>query len=134
MIDLNPHISPITQKQIGSLTMSDKAAAEIGLILTGHGHVAPISEPVGFCPVVAATVADFLHSPYFAKSDWFRRQGVHRTVVLRIEQDPPVVPVFHLQKTKHGYSVVSCDEVPLPEAYYEERVIEEVKVEVGIPA
>jgi len=138
MIDLNPHVPPDVQKKIGSLTMSDRAAEEIGLILTGHEHP-EIAEPAGFCPIVAGSVSQFLASPYFERSAWFRRQPVHRTVTISINpggvpSETSITPLFHLQKNQHGYTVVSCDEVPLPESYDTERVIEETKIEMGVPA
>jgi hypothetical protein len=118
--------------------MSDKAAEELSLLLVCHGHE-EISEPDGFGPIVAVTVSGFLNSAYFAKSAWFRRQAVHRTTTVSInkvgeDDGPSVLPIFHLMKTKRGHEVVSCDEAPLSESYYEERLIEEVKVETGIPA
>lgn len=117
---------------IGSLTMSNHAAEEMGLILIGHGHQ-EISEPAQFGPIVAKTVSDFLSSVYFSKSEWFRRQAVHRTSTLCIKHsDGDVVPIFHLQKTEKGYSIVSSEEAPLSDNYFEERVMEEVRVETGI--
>ena len=138
MIDLNPHIPSEIQKLIGPLSMSDKAAEELSNILCGYGHE-EISDAASFGPIVAITVSGFLNSSYFAKSEWFRRQAVHRTTTLSINPaedsgDPNVLPIFHLMKTKRGHEVVSCDEAPLSEAYYEERLIEEVKVEIGIPS
>ena len=133
MIDLSPHLSKDQQKKIGPLFMSHKASMEMYLILSGHGAF-DFEDPKNFAPIIADTVGKFLTSAYFEKSTWFRRQPVHRTstVTIMSVDSPDVAPIFHLQKTDHGYSVVSVDEAPLSEHYYEERVIEETKVELGI--
>lgn len=134
MIDLNPHVKPATRKKYGPLTMSDLACDEMGLLLISHG-VLTVCEPQQFGPIVAQTVEGFLSDALFANSEWARRQSVHTTNTVRFTSDDPgvgvVEPIFHLQRAKHGgYQIVSAIEAPLPENYYEERVIEEAKLEV----
>lgn len=132
MIDLNPYVDPPVRKKIGSLSMSDTAAAELTKTLADAKVTGELVTPKGFGPLVAETVAQFVGSAYFRRNRWMREQTVHLTTVVSINTDPPVVPIFHLQKTPDGYSVVSPTEIAIPEDYCEKRVIEEVKVELGM--
>lgn len=131
MIDLNPYVDPPLRPKVGSLTMSDQAAAEVASVLTQYQHP-ELAAPKEFGPLVADSVASFVTSAYFRRSRWFREQTVHRATVVSINTDPPVVPIFHLQKTPDGYAVVSATEIVVPEDYCDKRVVEEVKVEMGM--
>jgi hypothetical protein len=131
MLDLTRHLPP--SKSIGSLRMSERAATQIGKALTAYDESGDAEK---FGPAIAASITSILSSDYFKHSEWFRRQSIHSVVAFAVRPhqgaDPIYVHRVLLAKGEAGYTVLATDEAALPDNYFDERVIEEVKVEEGI--
>lgn len=132
MTDLTPYLRSDEKRKICRLFLSDAATAELGKLLRAH-HGTLKSAPEFFAPIVAQSVASFLTSGYFELSTWFEWQRVHTVCACLIHCEAgPVVPIFHLVRLGHcGFSVELPADAPLAPGYFEQRVIEEVRMESG---
>lgn len=133
MIDLTPYLTAEVQRKIGRLQMSERAAEQLEAILRSH-DVAEFCTPARFAPIVAKSAASLLTSDYFAHSAWFQRQPVHAVGICLINTgSEQYAPIFHVAGSRSAGHVVSTpDEHPLPDDYFEQRLIAEVRVENGI--
>lgn len=137
MTDLTPYLNPHEQKTIGPLYLEQSAAQSIAEILTTHGS-SSFATPDKYCPIVAASVASFVgEGKGYMQSKWFREQPVHAVSALTLRNpDGEIISlaVMHLVRRASGpgYVLVHPTLSPLPDEYYDQRVIEETKVEMGI--
>ena len=77
---------------------------------------------------VAKSAGSFVTSGYFTKSKWFRDRSHHPFVAARLNQEDQHASLRLVISVKDG-RILSEDEIVLPDGYYDERVVEESKVE-----
>lgn len=133
MIDVTRHLTPAEQQDIGSLFMSDCAVSRLRDILRIY-YDPPHCEPAHFAAPIARSVGGFLTSVYFKSSAWFRCQPVHVcggcAIVFGGQTRAPEVHV--ISPASRRFTIVAPNEYPLPENYFAQRLIEEIRVECGM--
>lgn len=115
MDNITQHLPKKLQSR--SLLVSEGAGVFLTLATSGDNWAKP----------VAGSVASFLGSAYLKKSEWFRRQKIHPVKACKVGDNTPVVA---LEFADNDTVIVrSMSEVELADDYYDQRVVEETKVE-----
>lgn len=117
MTDLTPLVPAKMRYKGPTLTLTDAADAYLDANVN--------------CPNVRSTTATslamVLKSVYFLRSGWFRTQRGHTFVAYHLNGKPG--PVFTFMRDHDRVWVGAPGEFQLPPNYFEERLLEEVRVE-----
>jgi hypothetical protein len=124
-------LTPSQRQQLGRLRLSPGAVTHLRTFLDSHR--VPIPTAPALDQIIAESVAGFLCSTYFTQSAWFRRQTVHAVATLQFTRGAEThIASCHVVCSTSGNVIVAPSEHPLPEDYYPQRLMEEVRIDCGV--
>lgn len=129
-------LTPEESKQLGSLQITEAALKQL------QSDIHPVSVDQ-VLPFIAGSVLGLTGSVYFRRSQWFRSQPRHTIEVCSVKMAEPLpikdgVPDANRQVVERevrpvlvyaGGTLATQAEMPLPEDYFEQRLLEETRVD-----
>lgn len=124
MTDLTTIVPPDCRGTLPRLSISPLAEATLRKLVDEYG--------LDFNSLVKLTVTGLLtelNQPYYHLSPWFRRQPAHLFMPFQLNRGGDPLPPLRLPYRMEDSVILAPGEIDLPEDYFEQRVLEETRVD-----